>query len=225
VTSQQPRVSPWWLVAPAVLFLLNFVGGAISGGSDQSNAVYQLSLIAQTAVFDLLLVVYVVFAAWRSGGPVLGTLALRRVPLWPAVRLVAVAAVGLTLFELAIDPLTGAGQKQGIAPTHAPHGRHQQIALAVSLVVLVVLAPIAEELMFRGLCFAAMGRYALPGSAALFALAHGLPVLLVPIFVAGLVLGWVRARSGSLYPGMAVHMTLNAVAIAAALATASTRLC
>jgi membrane protease YdiL (CAAX protease family) len=79
--------------------------------------------------------------------------------------------------------------------------------------------------MFRGLCFAAMGRYALPGSAALFALAHGLPVLLVPIFVAGLVLGWVRSRSGSLYPGMAVHMTLNAVAIAAALATASTRLC
>ena len=93
VTSEQPRVSPWWLVAPAVLFLLNFVGGAISGGSDQSNAVYQLSLIAQTAVFDLLLVVYVVFAAWRSGGPVPATLALRRVPLWPAVRLVAVAAV------------------------------------------------------------------------------------------------------------------------------------
>ena len=225
MTREQPRVSPWWLVAPAVLFLLNFVGGAVSGGSDQSNAVYQLSLIAQTAVFDLLLAVYVVFAAWRSGGQVPETLALRRVPLWPAVRLVAVAAVGLTVFELAIDPLTGAGKKQGIAPTHAPHGSHQQAALAISLVVLVVLAPIAEELMFRGLCFAAMGRYALPGSAALFALAHGLPVLLAPIFVAGLVLGWVRARSGSLYPGMAVHMTLNAVAIAAALATASARLC
>jgi membrane protease YdiL (CAAX protease family) len=225
VTFEQPRVSPWWLVAPAALFLINFVGGAVEGGSDQSNAVYQLSLIAQTAVFDLLLVVYVVFAAWRSDGPLPATLALRRVPLWPAVRLVALAAIGLTVFELAIDPLTGAGKKQGIAPTHGPHDSHQQVALAISLVVLVVLAPIAEELMFRGLCFAAMGRYALPGSAALFAIAHGLPVLLLPIFVAGLVLGWVRARSGSVYPGMAVHMTLNAIAIAVALATASAGLC
>jgi len=84
----------------------------------------------------------------------------------------------------------------------------------------VVIAPIAEELTFRGLCFASMGRFALPGSAALFAVAHALPVLLLPVFLAGLGIGWLRRRTDSLYPGLAVHMSLNATALTVALLTA-----
>ena len=69
--------------------------------------------------------------------------------------MLAVAAAGVRPH---LEPLTRAGEKQGIAPTHSPSDTHQWIALAVSMVVLVVVAPMAEEIMFRGLSFAVMGR-------------------------------------------------------------------
>ncbi len=213
------RVSPWWLVAPALLFVGNFIA-ALSVHVDQSNLVYQLGEVVATALTDLVLAGYVLLAVRSSHLPIAPTLALRRTRLAQGAGLVAAVVVGLTVLDLITDPLLHAGQKQGIAPTHSPHGEHQWIALALAVIALVVIAPVAEELTFRGLCFATMGRYALPGSAALFALAHGLPVLLAPIFVAGLALGWLRARTGSLYPGLAVHMLLNGIALAAALLTA-----
>jgi membrane protease YdiL (CAAX protease family) len=222
MTAAEPpagRISAWWLVAPTVLFAGNFLA-ALSVHTDQSNLVYHVPDILATAAVDLVLAGYALMAARSSDAGVAGVLALRRVPPATGARLALGVFAFLTVVDLLTDPLLHAGKRQGIAPTHPPHGRHEWIALGLAVVALVVVAPVAEELIFRGLCFAAMGRYALPGSAALFALAHGLPVLLAPVFVAGLVIGWLRARTGSLYPGLAVHMLLNATALAAALATA-----
>jgi membrane protease YdiL (CAAX protease family) len=212
------RVSRWWLLAPTLLFVGNFLA-AQSVQTDQSNLVYQLSDVLGTAAVDLVLIGYALLAVRASHAPVGPTLALRRVPLAWGAKLALAVFAGLTVLDLVSEPLVHAGKKQGIAPTHAPNGQRQWIVLGLALVALVVIAPIAEELIFRGLCFASLGRYALPASAALFAVAHGLPVLLVPIFIAGLGIGWLRYRTGSLYPGLAVHMALNATALAAALAS------
>jgi membrane protease YdiL (CAAX protease family) len=210
------RVSPWWLLAPVLLFTGNFLA-ALAVSTDQSNLVYHLSDVVSTAVVDLVLIGYAVLAVTASRLPVAPTLALRRVPLRQGAKLAALVFVALTVLDALSEPLVHAGKKQGIAPTHAPRGQRQWIVLGLALIALVVIAPLAEELIFRGLCFATMGRYAVPGSAALFAVAHGLPVLLVPIFVAGLAIGWLRAHTGSLYPGLAVHIALNASALAVAL--------
>jgi membrane protease YdiL (CAAX protease family) len=212
------RVSPWWLLAPSLLFVLNFLA-ALSAHTDQSNLVYRLADVLGTAAVDLVLIAYALLAVRASNLPVRPTLALNRVALGWAAKLALAVFLGLTVLDLVSEPLVHAGKKQGIAPTHSPTGQRQWIVLALALVALVVIAPIAEELIFRGLCFAALGRSALPVSAALFAVAHGLPVLLGPIFVAGLGIGWLRQRTGSLYPGLAVHMALNATALAAALAS------
>jgi uncharacterized protein len=212
------RLSRWWLLAPTLLFVGNFLA-ALSVNTDQSNLVYRLSDVLATAAVDLVLIGYALLAARASHAPVGPTLALRRVPLGWGAKLALAVFLGLTVLDLVSEPLVHAGKKQGIAPTHSPQGERQWLVLGLALVALVVIAPIAEELVFRGLCFAALGRFALPASAALFALAHGLPVLLVPIFVAGLGIGWLRQRTGSLYPGLAVHMALNATALAAALAS------
>src|SRR4029077_15243356 len=107
--------------------------------------------------------------------------------------------------------------RQGIAPTHDPRNTHQWVVLGIALVGLVLVAPAAEELVFRGLRFATLGRFALPLTTILFALAHGLAVLLIPVAFAGLLLGLLRQRTGSVYPGMGVHMSLNALAIGLAL--------
>jgi membrane protease YdiL (CAAX protease family) len=205
------------MLAPALLFIGNFIGALVSSAPAESNAVYNATEIAATVVIDLILIGYVVFAVWASHCPIAPTLALRRAPLRPTLKLAGLALAVILIVNLVLDPILNASQRQGIAPTHDPRNTHQWVVLAIAIVGLVLVAPAAEELVFRGLGFASLGRFALPVSTILFALAHGLPVLLIPVGIAGLALGLLRQRSGSVLPGMGVHMTLNALALGIAL--------
>ena len=212
-----PRVSPWWMAAPALLFITNFVAAALTSTSSTKNAVYSASAIIGTVAVDLVLIAYVLFAVRMSRRPIRPTLAIVRTPLRPALRL-ALGTLGVIIVaNFVLEPVLHASQRQGIAPTHDPRTTHQWAVLSIAILGLVLVAPFAEELVFRGLGFATLGRYALPLTAALFALAHGLPVLLIPVAIAGLALGWLRQKSGSVLPGMGVHMSLNALALALAL--------
>ena len=102
-------------------------------------------------------------------------------------------------------------------------------ALAVVIVVAIVVvgAPIVEELFFRGLVQGALTRrfgafIAIWVQAACFASAHyqytmtaaQVLVTIVSIFVVGLMLGILRWRYQRLTPGMFAHATFNALAIA-----------
>ena len=220
IPAHRSRVSAWWLLGPGLLFGFSFLAAVLTTATTDKNLVYNLPAILVTAVVDVVLAAYVVFAVWISKVPIADTLALRRTPLWRAVGLGALALVALIVLDKLVDPITHASKKQGIAPDHTPQTTHQWIALGVALVALVVIAPVAEELMFRGLSWEVMGRYALPGTAAFWAIAHGLPVLLLPVFLAGLVIGELRRRTDSLWPGMGVHMVTNAIALLVALLTA-----
>ena len=53
----------------------------------------------------------------------------------------------------------------------------------------------------------------------LFAVAHGLPSLVVEVAVAGLVLAEIRRRTGSVLPGIGVHMAFNGLALVIAFLT------
>ena len=212
-----PRLSPWWMLAPALLFIANFVGGLFTNGPSQKNTVYNATAIIGTVVVDLVLIAYVLFAAWASRRPIGPTLALRRTPLRPAIKLGGAAAGLVIVSNLVLEPFLHASQRQGIAPTHDPRNTHQWVVLAIAVMGLVLVAPAAEELVFRGLGFATLGRFALPATTVLFALAHGLAVLLIPVAIAGFLLGLLRMRTASVYPGMGVHMTLNALALGLAL--------
>jgi hypothetical protein len=82
-----------------------------------------------------------------------------------------------------------------------------------------VVAPFAEELMFRGALFGWLRRR-LPGSAAilfvaaLFALAHPLPVLWPAAFSFGIGAAWFRERSDSVTPFVIMHIVSNVALIA-----------
>jgi membrane protease YdiL (CAAX protease family) len=78
-----------------------------------------------------------------------------------------------------------------------------------------VATPIAEELLFRGVIQAKLEqivapREALIVQAALFSALHLSPIILVTHFAMGLAFGWVRRRSGSVFPGMLLHGAWNA---------------
>ena len=216
------RISLWWLLAPAALFGLNFAVNVLAPQHTQKNAVYSGSFILSTALSELIVIGYVVAAIRFSKAPGRETLALQRpvLPLRRVALLTAIAAVLVAAVELVFDPLVHADTEQGITPNHTPSSSRQWLFLAMAILVLCVVVPFAEELLFRGLAFAALGRYAVPGSAALFAVAHGLVALLVPTFVAGLVLAELRRRTESLFPGMVAHATLNATALVLALLAA-----
>jgi uncharacterized protein len=213
------RVSPWWMFLPAVLFVVNFIGGAASSGGNRSNEVYDITGLVASGVIEAALAGYAVIAAQVSGGSVRETLAIRRVPLRPAAVACGIGLAIILASEAILDPIFNGGAQQGIEPTHGPRTTHQWAAVAVAAVMLVLVAPVAEELIFRGLGFAAFGSVAVPVTSLLFAIAHGLPALLLEVAVAGLVLAEIRRRTASVLPGMSVHMAFNGLALVIAFLT------
>ncbi|HEU5324317.1 MAG TPA: type II CAAX endopeptidase family protein [Candidatus Limnocylindria bacterium] len=94
------------------------------------------------------------------------------------------------------------------------------------LVVLVVifLAPVAEELFFRGVVFNAWlreggVRWAFIGSTLLFALIHLSIAAFVPILLLGFALAWIYRRTQSLLAPIALHATFNGISVVLVLLT------
>ncbi len=94
--------------------------------------------------------------------------------------------------------------------------------LIAFLVLSVAIAPLVEELLFRGILYGALRRslrpgLAIPASAALFAILH--PPLGAPaVFLLGIAAAWARERTGRIAAAIATHTAYNGViAISAAL--------
>ncbi len=95
--------------------------------------------------------------------------------------------------------------------------------IAPGVILIVLLAPLGEEILFRGWLFQGLRRRfsfrkAAAISSAMFAWAHVYPINMPGIFVAGLLLANVYERRRSLLASMAAHATLNTVVVIAALA-------
>ena len=93
----------------------------------------------------------------------------------------------------------------------------QAPVVMISLVEFVVLAPLFEELAFRGLLFGTLRRRfnwstSAGLSAGLFAIAHGYGVLgFISVFWSGLLWAWIYEKTGSLLPSMLAHAANNAL--------------
>jgi len=83
-----------------------------------------------------------------------------------------------------------------------------------------VIAPIVEEIFFRGFLFQGFRqKYGwMPAvflSSAIFGAAHLDPVSLIPTFVLGCVLAYVYHRSNSVWPGIIFHAAINSFSLCA----------
>ncbi len=92
--------------------------------------------------------------------------------------------------------------------------------LSQALLVGGLVAPIAEEAFFRGYLFAGLRHHfgrvaAYLLSAGLFALAHILPTSYPPIFVLGLLFALLYEQTGSIWPAVIMHGSINALAFVA----------
>ncbi|WP_430388525.1 CPBP family intramembrane glutamic endopeptidase [Dyella sp. 20L07] len=130
----------------------------------------------------------------------------------------------------ALMPVVGGLLTQWLAQGHEVSqdikqlGANIPLQLRVPLALLVVsVGPLVEELLFRGVLLSAISRYVGNGwaiglTAVLFACVH-LPDLsylwyAVPnLALLGLVLGWLRVQSGSIWPSVLAHGMNNMLAV------------
>ena len=87
-------------------------------------------------------------------------------------------------------------------------------------VVGAVIAPIVEELFFRGFLFQGFRQKygwlpALLLSSAIFGAAHLDPVSLIPTFLLGCVLAYIYHQSNSVWPGIVFHAVINTLSLIA----------
>jgi CAAX protease family protein len=207
-----------WMTLVGALSAINYASRAVEG-KPPPDILYRYSA-AVSGFIQYALILGLILVLARPA--VRDRLALRRPNSWPRALLLALGAL-IIVYTLAaaLEPLLHAGKEQGLAPEnwnadHAP-------AFAANFVVVAGLAPIVEEITFRGLGFALLRRLGewpailLTGLA--FGLAHGL-VEGLPILAAfGVCLAFLRSRTNSAYPGILAHSAFNAVALTVAVST------
>jgi membrane protease YdiL (CAAX protease family) len=141
----------------------------------------------------------------------------------PARRAAQVAAgvlIATYVWELVVValPIRDPGKEQGLTPTHWEPSHAG--AFAANVVLLTIVAPVIEELTFRGVGQSLLrftGRWPsilLVGVA--FGLWHGLVQALLILIPFGIGLAYLRDRSRSVIPGMVVHALFNGAALAVA---------
>jgi len=94
-----------------------------------------------------------------------------------------------------------------------------QAELLKTTIEIVVLAPVFEEIIFRGIVYSTLRvKFGFPvsmiGSAAFFALAHGYgPVAFLSVLWSGMLWAWLYERTGSIIPGICVHAVNNGLVV------------
>jgi membrane protease YdiL (CAAX protease family) len=217
---------PGW-TAPAALFA-GFAAALVAGlmialvglifGADLDNAppaVSILSVIAQ----DACLIGSAILFARIVAPPRPAQFGLRAAPL---KRSVGYVVGGYLVFVVAsflwLAIIGEPDAKDSI--TEDLGAQDSTVALIGVTFVVTVCAPLAEEFFFRGYFFGALRSNGFWPAALLTGLAFGLvhvfgsPIaFIVPLALLGVALCFIRERTGSLYPGIALHCINNSVAM------------
>ena len=142
---------------------------------------------------------------------------------WPLWRDILLAPAGLIVYVIlsavlmlavsALFPAFDAGQAQDTGFNSIT----LQYQLILAFITLVVVAPIAEEILFRGYLFGKLKKIvpiwvAILLTSVLFGLIHGAWNLAIDTFALSVILCLLRLSTGSLWAPILLHMTKNGIA-------------
>jgi membrane protease YdiL (CAAX protease family) len=202
-----------WLALVTFFILLQYAGRA--SGATENDPFYKWSFAVASVIQEAVLLLVVAAIAGFSATR-LGLRLPRRA--WRAVGLAVVGFFAIQAFEVVYAVLAHPGNEQQLTPDRWEPSRATQYV--VNGVIVCTLVPLVEEMTFRGLGFYLLRRFgtwfAIGATGLLFGLSHGLIVSLPVLVVFGCVIAWVRARTESIFPGMAIHSVFNLIALVVA---------
>jgi membrane protease YdiL (CAAX protease family) len=189
--------------------------------SISTGAIGALALLVLILVQDAAYIGAAVGFAWLRGRPRAWQFGLRSTPVKRTVAIAVIATVAVLGFEIGFLELVGVDEQDtdqlGTSDGFVP-------ALAFSLAAIVV-APVAEEIFFRGFVYRALrNRFRVWSACAInaivFSLVHvqylGLPLVFVVIaaFAVGACLAY--EATGTIFVPIAIHAAFNTLATAGA---------
>lgn len=196
---------------------LNYSVRFTDNGPTPPDVLFRWSTAIGTFVLDAILLFLMLLIA--RGIPLREAFGLRQPPSWSdSARIAAVALLATWTTSLVIEIAFGHAAREQAVPQFWDEARLP--AFVANAVAIALFAPMVEELMCRGIGFTLLGRWGTPvavvGSSVAFALAHGAVLDLPWVLVTGLGLGYLRARTASVYPSIGLHVTVNGIAVLAA---------
>lgn len=224
------RPVPVW--APLAAMLCAFVAATLAyvliaaaieaGGGSVTTGGPPGLVISSTLVQDVALIAAALgFASIWARGLTPASFGLRPVRLGPAAGWTALAFVTFWIVTWIVVSLAGEPDQQEL--TRNLRGEESLAALVGYGVLLAFVAPLAEELFFRGFAFGVLRErigvtwgVVVAGSA--FGLVHlgGSPIETVGVLAAfGILLCLLYQRTGSLLPSIALHAINNSISFAA----------
>lgn len=221
-------------LVPWVAFLV--VGQLASGGTSATSGAHlrlspvedliaAIGTLVLTSVIEAAFLIAPLYLAIRTrahGVPIseaFRALGFRRAPFGLSVLLIVGGFILTLVIEFIYGLIIQATKLNLHTNVDALNSQAQYMPLVViaTLIGAVVVAPFCEETFFRGFALAGflrgMGVWpAVILSAVLFTIAHGDVGSSVPILALGLVLAYIRWRTGSIWPGIALHIANNSLA-------------
>lgn len=205
-----------WLLAGALLsaLLLALATVALFPGWPQ--------IVAMAVPTELAMIGAIAWAVRKTGLPWRRALGLRPLPLGTLVPLALVLVGSVTVFSemyVIVQRLVPVPPEfEALLRDLLRIGDATDLALTV--LVAVVLAPVLEEALFRGVVLQGLARRRGPRSATLwtagfFAFFHFYnPWQILPTFFLGLVLAWVVLTTRTLWASIVLHAAFNGVSLA-----------
>ena len=196
----------WWAIAIFVVLLLALWVPA-------AWLIHDRGMLTLLAVFFATALIALGIAMAPMGRAAVPALGFRRVGWRPLVLgSVVVLALSIAASQVGLEPQ---GIKEAMEVVREPG------MFVPSLAVIAGLAPLVEELVFRGLLYGwVAGRWGTVAawivSSLAFAAAHVEPAHIILVLPLAVWFGWLRRRTDSLWPSLVAHMVNNGFAVAAA---------
>jgi membrane protease YdiL (CAAX protease family) len=213
-----------WAIALVVgISVLNLLVGRIVravAGSTLSSAIVSAALLATFATLYAVQLGAVSAGFRRIGGRMRDALGLaRELPAsWIGIAALAAVAVRALAVAYAAVMLSVGWRLQGWNTDPTRYFPRTLLGSLVLVFVVVVAAPVAEEIVFRGVLLTSLvphvGEFwAIAITSAIFAALHLNLFSFLPIFAVAWVLSKLYLRPGSLWASIAGHATFNALGI------------
>jgi membrane protease YdiL (CAAX protease family) len=208
-----------WAGLIVLIGVLNAAGHAAKGAPGK-NVLYEYSTAIGGLIQYAVILSIVLAIAHRLDW--IEVFALRRPrSLQAAAGWIVAALAAIWALSYAIGKVLDAGKDQGLVPDHW-EPKHAG-AFAANFAVVVLVAPVVEELTFRGFGVSGLAgilgpAWAIVGVGVAFGVWHGLLIAFPVLAIFGAILAVVRIRTASVYPSMVVHAIFNGVALIAAVA-------